>query len=410
MTKSERKCPIRFDWRRNLIYPIQLLIWTFLRKVDVILLDSLFDFSRSLLFTLIMFLGEFFAGLILYIHQKRFMKRRKSLVKNSIFFPTKKYKNETHDSKLKIAFLIFILSFFDFVEFILSTNYIPKFLNVSGSLEIRLGGILTISAALFFYYLLKLPIFRHQLFSLLIIGVCLILVLVSEFCFQDINIFLSYGEFGTAIVFIFAVHFFNSLVDSIEKYIIEFDVMNYFGVLLLEGLFGFIITLVYSFSDDSYQKQLSKIYSENSGSQFSLFIFLLFAYLILCGGRNAYRVVTDKIYSPMTKTLTDYFLNPFYLTYNYIRGDFRSNGKGNVIYFLINFLLSIFISLCGCVYNDIVILFLCGLERDTYNQVSFRSMLYYKQESEAMIPLEKEMFENDLDSSSQSNVNRKYKK
>ena len=70
MTKSERKCPIRFDWRRNLIYPIQLLIWTFLRKVDVILLDSLFGFSRSLLFTLIMFLGEFFAGLILYIHQK----------------------------------------------------------------------------------------------------------------------------------------------------------------------------------------------------------------------------------------------------------------------------------------------------------------------------------------------------
>ena len=111
------------------------------------------------------------------------------------------------DSIIIIVFLIFISSYFDFIEFILSTNYIPYYFKSSGSLEMRLGGILTISSALFFYYLLKLDIFKHQFVSLLIIGICLIIIIICEFIFQDINIFLTYGEFGIKILLIFFVHF-----------------------------------------------------------------------------------------------------------------------------------------------------------------------------------------------------------
>ncbi len=107
---------------------------------------------------------------------------------------------------------------------------------------------------------------------------------------------------------------------------------------------------------------------------------MLFIYLVVCGGRNAFRVVTNKLYSPMTKTLTDYFLNPVYLTINYIEGDFISRGKPNIIYFLINLIMSIIITLCGSVYNEIVVLFFCGLENDTHNQVCVRSSLNYIQE------------------------------
>ena len=65
MEISNKNGIIKFAWRHNLIYPIQLLIWTFLRKIDTILLDNLFGFSISILFTLLMFLGELFGGLIL---------------------------------------------------------------------------------------------------------------------------------------------------------------------------------------------------------------------------------------------------------------------------------------------------------------------------------------------------------
>ena len=282
-----------------------------------------------------MFLGEFFFGLILYLYQKRFLKHKitERITQPRFKLIKTKTKMKGSDSIIIIVFLIFISSYFDFIEFILSTNYIPYYFKSSGSLEMRLGGILTISSALFFYYLLKLDIFKHQFVSLLIIGICLIIIIICEFIFQDINIFLTYGEFGIKILLIFFVHFFNSLLDSIEKYIIEFDFMDIFLILCLEGLFGFLITFIYSFSASSYVIQLKKIYSENSGGQFTFFIFLLIIYLILCGGRNAFRVLTNKIYSPMTKTLTDYFINPIYLIINYLEGDFISNGKQNLILF-----------------------------------------------------------------------------
>ena len=75
----------------------------------------------------------------------------------------------------------------------------------------------------------------------------------------------------------------------------------------------------------------------------------------------------------MTKSLTDYFLNPFFLIQNYLEGDFVTNGKQNIFYFLVNFVLAIIINLFGCVFNEIIILFFWDLERDTYNQISYRS-------------------------------------
>ena len=379
MEISNKNGIIKFAWRHNLIYPIQLLIWTFLRKIDTILLDNLFGFSISILFTLLMFLGELFGGLILYFYHRYSMKNKEKKKKKQIFY-YKRNKIKGADSIIKIICLLFLSSFFDFIEFILSTYFVPKFLNSSGSLELRLGGILTISSALFFYYLLKFNISRHQFFSLLIIGICLLIVILTEFCFQDINIFITYGYFILKIVLIFFVHFFNSLLDSIEKYIIEYDFFDYFLILGMEGFFGFLITLIYSGSDKTLIKQIYKIYSDNSRSQFASFILLLLIYLILCGGRNAFRIVTNKIYSPMTKSLTDYFLNPIHIIINYFKGDFVSGGKQNIIYFLINIILSIVISLCGCVYNEIIILFFCGFERDTYDQISFRSFHVYKKE------------------------------
>lgn len=156
---------IKLAWRRKLIYPLQLLIWTFLRKVITIILSKEFNFSQSVLFTLLMFLGEFFAGLILFLYQRSFLVKKETQSKSKEILIYSKSEMKQPDSNIKILILIFFLGYFDFIEFILSTNYIPKFIKSSGSLENRLGGILTISSALFFYYLLKLPIFRHQFFN-----------------------------------------------------------------------------------------------------------------------------------------------------------------------------------------------------------------------------------------------------
>ena len=149
--------------------------------------------------------------------------------------------------------------------------------------------------------------------------------------------------------------------------------------------------MVYLFIDDSYKIQLIQIYSENSGGYFALFVFLLFIYVILCGLKNVFRVVTNKIFSPMTTSVTDYFLNPAYLIESYIEGDFISDGEQNFLYFFLNFILSIIVSLCGCVFNEILIIFFCDLEVNTYDQVSRRSSLNYELElTEKHSPLDDE--------------------
>ena len=70
----------------------------------------------------------------------------------------------------------------------------------------------------------------------------------------------------------------------------------------------------------------------------------------------------------------EYILNPVYFIYYFVLGnDFLYQGKRNYTYFILNLIISLIISFCGCVYNEFIILFCCGLERDTHNQVALRS-------------------------------------
>ena len=366
---------LQFALRNNLKYPLELLIFNVIRDTESQLIDYFFNFD-SLIYMSLMFLGEFFFGLIIYLYQTSFLnknKGRKSIRYKSITLIMNKG-SLAKDSKTKIIFLVFIAGFFDFVQFMISL-YTPKFLYISGSLESRLGGFLTVFDALFYYYVLKLPIARHQYFSLIIIGICLILVIITEFIFQKFNIFLTYGLFALVFLLTFVVQFCSAMVDSIEKYLFEYNHLNSFLCLLLEGLFGFILSFIHGLFNNPLDD--IKIFKQNnSTSDFSILILLLILYLIFSGLKNSFRVTTTKIYSPMTTTFLDYILNPFYMIYHFSFGDdFLSNEYRNYAYFSINLIISIIISFFGFVFNEFIILFCCKLEKDTHQQIVKRSMV-----------------------------------
>ena len=366
---------LQFALRNNLKYPLELLIFNVIRDTESQLIDYFFNFD-SLIYMSLMFLGEFFFGLIIYLYQTSFLnknKGRKSIRYKSITLITNKG-SLAKDSKTKIIFLVFIAGFFDFVQFMISL-YTPKFLYISGSLESRLGGFLTVFDALFYYYVLKLPIARHQYFSLIIIGICLILVIITEFIFQKFNIFLTYGLFALVFLLTFVVQFCSAMVDSIEKYLFEYNHLNSFLCLLLEGLFGFILSFIHGLFNNPLD-DIKVFKQNNSTSDFSILILLLILYLILSGLKNSFRVTTTKIYSPMTTTFLDYILNPFYMIYHFSFGDdFLSNVYRNYAYFFINLIISIIISFFGFVFNEFIILFCCKLEKDTHQQIVKRSMV-----------------------------------
>ena len=130
---------------------------------------------------------------------------------------------------------------------------------------------------------------------------------------------------------------------------------------MYEGLFGFFISFL-NLIDENYFHDFVDIYKGKESKEFALFIFLLIVFIILSGGKNLFRIVTTKIYSPMVTSLLDYVLNPIYLIYYYgALGDFKKE------------IISLIISFFGCVYNEFIILFFCGLERNTHDQVSKRA-------------------------------------
>jgi hypothetical protein len=358
--------------RHNLLYPLMLIIFSFFRKIDSILMFEIIEFKCSLLLTLLMFLSEFFSGLILFQYHLTFLKRERK----STFMGIELIEGQTDinspDSSIKIYLLIFLATLFDFIEFILQTYHIPsKFDDASISIDIRLRSILILCSAFCCYFILKFPIFRHQIFSLIIILICLIIVIFSEYYFVY---YLGKNDQIHYLLFLaFICHIFNSFLDLVEKYLLEYDFVNPFKMLMVEGLFGSIITTSYYFLPNiSFEINNSKGMEE--AKYIILLVTFLVIYFLLSGARNSYRVTTNKLYSPMTRTLADSILDPLLIIYYYFADhDFKVNGKRNIFYFIVNLITSIIMVFCSCVYNELIVLFCCKLEYDTHHEVSIRA-------------------------------------
>ena len=127
---------IKFSYRRNLIYPFQLILWNGLRDIDNALIIYFFAFDNSLIFTFLIFLGIFFAGLILYLYQKLFIEKKKKIKSHNFLLIefTKTRNNLSKDSKKKIYFLLITSAIFDFIQFFLSLQ-LSKFITLSYSLN-----------------------------------------------------------------------------------------------------------------------------------------------------------------------------------------------------------------------------------------------------------------------------------
>jgi len=75
----------------------------------------------------------------------------------------------------------------------------------------------------------------------------------------------------------------------------------------------------------------------------------------------------------MTRALAETILDPIILIYSsIIHIDIKS--WFDWFYYGINIFLSIIMTFCSCVYNDFIVLYCCGLEHDTYLEISKRSL------------------------------------
>jgi phosphoglycerol transferase MdoB-like AlkP superfamily enzyme len=79
----------------------------------------------------------------------------------------------------------------------------------------------------------------------------------------------------------------------------------------------------------------------------------------------------------MTKAISDFFFNPILIIYYFFMGiDFKFENKKNILYFILNLILSIIIVFCGCVYSELFIIYHFNLEKDTHMEVSRRASIF----------------------------------
>ena len=374
---------IELSFRRNLIYLLFTIIFYLLRRILSIIIGEIYGLDNSLIFCFLMFLGEIIGGLSIYYRQISFLKKNKAKNENiSIaykFNQRKKKELKKADSWPKIYLLIFFASFFDLIEFVILANFIPKISALSTTSTLRLCCILTITSSVLCYSTLGFKIGKHQKFSLISMSICLFTIIILEVIYKPKDVEIS--DFIISYLLVFIHFIFLSFTDITERYLADYDYLNPLLMLMTEGIFGFIMTILYSFYQDPF-KEIKAVYKKVETWQFFILIFLLILYMIFSAGINVYKIFCNVLYSPMTKSLSTYFLNSIFIIYHYIdRNDFIIEGDRYFFYFFINLFFSVLIDFLGLIYNEFFILNFCGLENDTHIGITIRAN---KQEIEMM--------------------------
>ena len=372
---------LKFGFRNKNFYPLMLLLFIFLRKcLEIILSYHPYKDNIDFIISFLIFFSQSLIGFIIYLF---YFKRNKDEVKTAQIqiSPTKIGKiilieNKTYisnDSKLKKICLIIFASIFNFIGTIIrsidAVNFGKKEENNS-LLEVRVRGIQIIIACLLCYYSIRIAIYRHQKFSIIIISIFLLFILIIELYISEkvINKIL-------AILICTLSCSFRAILDVTEKYLFDFNYINVLKMLIYEGIIGVFLFIFYYLSNDTYQKQGKNILKNMSEFDLSFvyFIILIILYIIISGLRNSYRVTTNKYYSPMSRALFESTLDPFvFLYYTLIYKDKDKYGGGYWIYFGLILFFLVIIAFFSLVYNDFIILYCFGLEHNTYHEITGR--------------------------------------
>ena len=356
-------CKCKIAIRNNLYYPLMLIICISIRKIDELFIKYLCKYKNGFfIIPLLIFISQFSAA---FISCLKFEKKKDSQ-SNNIYSGIELIQNESTivqpDKQIKIYILMIFASFFNYV------GVIARRIIEDIHFENKIRGIQIIFSALLCYFTIRIKIYKHQIFSLIFILIIIIIILVIDFFFyKEKSILSSYYVLG-----VFSC-FSRAFLDTIEKYLFEFDYLNPYKVLMVEGLFGCLFIPILLFMKKTYDdfNQFPLI----DDWKLVILIICLLIYLGLSLFKNIFRVLTIKSYSPMTRALAESIIDPVDFIYLYIKG--KINGKKDNYYYYIIIAIALFIiSFLSFVYNDFIVLYCFGLEYNTHLEIQKRAILY----------------------------------
>ena len=363
---------LKIGIRNNMRYPLLFILFKCLLDFNEMFKRIFCDYYKGyFICCTLIFLSQFLSGLFPLLKSK-FKKGKKTIKQKVLGFKLiqGKGKIKAIDNYCKIIFLLFLASYFNLIGTIVRRKYfsqinekLPKRGNFT---EFRFKSIQIEVSALLSYLTIKIKLYKHQLVSLITIFIILILIMIIDIIDDYSDLLLKFKYFALTAFTCMA----RSFLDTIEKYLFEFDYLEPYVILIFEGLIGTIFNPMLLLIDDESYEDFKEIKGlSNEKPKLILLIILFILFLIISSFKNMYRVLTVQYYSPMTRALAESILDPFILLYHFFLNE---KSPSNFIYFfLIIFCLTIN-ALCSLVYNDFIVVYCCGMEHDTYLEINKR--------------------------------------
>ena len=370
---------LKFSFRNKQFYPLMLLLFIFLRIcLDKVLTFHPYKENIDFIIPFLIFSSQSLIGFIIHLFysKKKLVKERTnsknySRMKDDITVKSNK-SSKTLGSEKKKLLLLFFASFFNFIGCIIRSDDVVNFGTKEENnslLEIRVRSIQIIISALLCLYTIRLNIYNHQKLSLIIISFFLFVLIIIE-------LYISTNILYKILAFLISSTscLFRAFLDVSEKYLLDFEFVDIIKILIYEGLIGVFFYIFYFISNKAYLIHAKNILNQMSefNWSFASFILLIIIYIFISGFRNAYRVTTNKYYSPMSRALFESTLDPLLFLYNTLTFNKKDEYIGYWIYFSFVLICLIIIAFFSLVYNDFIILYCCGLQHDTYSEITGR--------------------------------------
>ena len=362
---------LKFNFGKiSLYFLVYSICWIILIIIDLV--KAIFFLDSFFINIYIKELGHIIGGLSIYLYQYKSFNKNK----NTIYFGLKLMQNKANikpkDKQFTIIILIFFSSIFDFSLLIIEYHFYNQMQQIiSPFFKLRISSIITITSSLLCTYSLNLKLGKHHKLSLIFISLILILQIISEILMKSANILIKPYIFELFLKILRNV--IISFIDCIDKYLYEFNYVNPFKIIIIEGIFKLIFIIIFTVSTNIIKlEQLKKFFAENTSGKICGYIFLLLGNFFFAGMERVYQIYCDVIYSPTIKSLADYIFLPIFNIFTLLG---KQDFYGKIGYFIISEILSIIIDFFGCVYNEFIILFCCGLDKDTKVDISSRAEL-----------------------------------
>ena len=358
---------IKIQLHKNIIYLLALFILKTLSVFDKGIIKTYFNLNTILFYIYVKILGQIIGGLILYIYHFISWRKKLEVKYFTLNLIHNNNKIKINDKSYKIILLLFFSSFFDFLHHFFDNLMLKLKGDISLSLTYRLGGLSLIFSSLLCFYALRFQIGKHQKFSLIALSICLFISIISDIIFM-----LNETNFGKFFIFLFYIlirYICETFTDCIERYLVDYNFLNHFKILMVEGVFEIIISFIFLLYENPFDYLIN--FPELDTKTYIFLLISLILYFLFSSAVSVYKIYCNVIFSPMTKSLMNYIMNPLWNIAFYF---FVKDFYGKAFYLIVSEIICLIIDFFGCVYLEYIIIYSCGLEYDTKNEIYLRGL------------------------------------